>query len=406
MSDRASSAPSGPLSGIRVVDISSSYAAPTTSMYLGDMGAEVIKIEPIRGDDARGWGPPFLNGEAAWFLSVNRNKKSLCLDIRGAAGRDVLFGLLASADVFIENLNPAKLEKHGLGLEQLAQRFPHLVVCAVSGFGLSGPDAGLPGYDLIAQARSGMMSVTGEGGRPQRVSTALSDVAAGTVAAFAVAAALVKQQTSGIGDVIDISLLDADLAFMSPRIASYLAGDPEPRPCGGTDSVVAIYQPFQTSDRPIVVAVGNDRHWERACGALGLEWLSADEGLATNAGRRARRDEVVGEFQKVFATMTAAEALKALQSVDVPCSQINSLSEVVSDPQVVARGSITTQKHPVAGDFRGVTHPWRLLSQENESGTGTCAPMRGQHGRELLEGIGLDSASIDELNGEKVVWTP
>ena len=170
---------SGPLHGVRVVDISSSYAAPTASMYLGDMGAEVIKIEPVRGDDARFWGPPFLNGEAAWFLSVNRNKRSICLDIREPAGRDVLFRLLASADVFVENLNPSKLEKHGLGLQSLAERFPHLVICALSGFGLTGPDAALPGYDLIAQARSGMMSVTGDDGVPQRVSTALSDVATG-----------------------------------------------------------------------------------------------------------------------------------------------------------------------------------------------------------------------------------
>src|SRR6478735_3136000 len=187
----------GPLRGVRVVDIASSYAAPTASMYLGDMGAEVIKVEPVRGDDARFWGPPFLNGEAAWFLSVNRNKKSLCLDIRSASGRKVLFRLLEQADVFIENLNPAKLDKHGLGLQSLRERFPRLVICAVSGFGLDGPDAALPGYDLIAQARSGMMSVTGDDDVPQRVSTALSDVAAGMVGAYAVAAALVRQQMTG-----------------------------------------------------------------------------------------------------------------------------------------------------------------------------------------------------------------
>src|SRR6476660_7666543 len=217
---------SGPLHGVRVVDISSSYAAPTASMYLADMGADVIKVEPPRGDDARGWGPPFLNGEAAWFLSVNRNKRSLCLDIREETGREILFQLLESADVFVENLNPAKLEKHGLSLSGLRARFPHLVICAFSGFGLDGPDAALPGYDLIAQARSGMMSVTGDDGIPQRVSTALSDVASGTVAAFAIAAALVRQQQTGEGEIVDNALLEADLALMSPRVASFLAGDP------------------------------------------------------------------------------------------------------------------------------------------------------------------------------------
>lgn len=392
------------LDGIKVVDISSSYAAPTASMYLGDMGAKVIKIEPLRGDDARGWGPPFLNGEAAWFLSVNRNKQSLCLDIRTAEGRDLLFGLLESADVFIENLNPSKLEKHGLGIDALTQRYPHLVICAVSGFGLTGPDSALPGYDLIAQARSGIMSVTGDAGVPQRVSTALSDVAAGTVAAFAIAAALVRQQKTGQGEVIDISLVDADLAFMAPRIASYLAGEEEPRPCGGTDSVVAIYQRFETSDRPIVVAVGNDGHWQKACAAMGLERLADQADLATNAGRRARRSEVVDEFQKVFSRMTADTALDLLHSAGVPCSRINSLSEVVNDAHVLSREAITTQLHPRAGEFRGVNKPWRLASENQHRPS--PAPLRGEHGRQILTELGMDAAAIDRLVEAGAVWIP
>jgi crotonobetainyl-CoA:carnitine CoA-transferase CaiB-like acyl-CoA transferase len=375
-------------------------------MYLGDMGAEVIKVEPVPGDDARSWGPPFVNGEAAWFLSVNRNKQSLCLDIRRPEGRDLLFGLLQSADVFIENLNPSKLEKHGLGLAALLERFPKLVICAVSGFGLSGPDAGLSGYDLIAQARSGIMSVTGDDGNPQRVSTALSDVAAGTVAAFAIAAALVRQRETGAGEVIDVSLLETDLAFMAPRIASYLAGDPEPRPCGATDSVVAIYQTFQTSDRPIVVAVGNDRIWQRACAALGLTELSDQADLATNAGRRVRRGEIVEAFQKVFGGMTAEEALQALQSAGVPCSRINSLSEVLSDPQVITRNAVVTQEHPIAGEFRSVGPPWRLASDAGDATAPTPAPLRGQHGRAILSRLGLDDGAITTLMERGVVWMP
>ncbi len=395
-----------PLEGIRVVDISSSYAAPTASMYLADMGADVIKVEPPRGDDARGWGPPFLNGEAAWFLSVNRNKRSLCLDIRDADGKDVLFRLLEHADVFIENLNPAKLEKHGLSLATLRERVPHLVICAFSGFGLDGPDAALPGYDLIAQARSGMMSVTGADGIPQRVSTALSDVAAGTVAAFAIAAALVRQQRTGEGEIVDISLLDADLAFMSPRIASYLAGDPEPQPCEGKDSVVAIYQSMRTIDRPIVVAIGNDGHWRRACVALGLPELAEREELATNAGRRAHREEVVGAFQDYLETITSGEALKLLQDVDVPCALINSLSEVVTDPQVTQRQSVVDYEHPVAGVFRGVGSPWRLASDGPHRTPRLPAPQRGEHGRQILSELGLDEQLVDQLEERRVVWTP
>jgi crotonobetainyl-CoA:carnitine CoA-transferase CaiB-like acyl-CoA transferase len=395
-----------PLAGIRVVDISSSYAGPTASMYLGDLGAEVLKIEPTRGDDARAWGPPFLNGEAAWFLSVNRNKKSLCLDIRDERGRDVLLALLETADVFIENLNPAKLESHGLELNSLRARFPSLVICALSGFGLTGPDAALPGYDLIAQARSGMMSVTGDHNVAQRVSTALSDVAAGTVAAFAISSALVRQKVTGRGDVIDISLLETDLAFMNPRISSFLAGDSEPKPCGGTDSVVAIYQRFDTTDRQIVVAIGNDRHWKRACAALGLQHLSDDPDIASNAGRRTHRGAIVEQFQRVFSTMSAAEALRILQDVDVPCARISRLSEVIEDPQVVARGGIAEVDHPVAGRFRSVKRPWRLASEAEASLPHTPAPLRGEHGREILADIDLDASVINDLLEEGVVWVP
>jgi crotonobetainyl-CoA:carnitine CoA-transferase CaiB-like acyl-CoA transferase len=396
----------GALAGLRVVDLTRVLAGPLCAMMLGDMGAEVIKVEPVRGDDARGWGPPFVKGEAAWFLSVNRNKRSLCLDIRLPEGRELLFRLLATADVFIENLNPSKLDKHGLGLTTLAERFPGLVICAMSGFGLTGPDSALPGYDLIAQARSGMMSVTGIDGNPQRVSTALSDVAAGTVAAFAIAAALVRQRETGLGEVLDVSLIEADLAFMAPRIASYLAGEPEPRPCGGTDSVVALYQSFETLDRPIVVAVGNDRHWQRACDALGQSELSEQKDLATNAGRRDRRSEVVDAFQKVFSGMSAQDALDALQAVGVPCSRINSLSEVVSDPQVIARNAIVTQHHPVAGAFRSVGPPWRLASDGREGDVPDPAPLRGQHGRAILDDLGLDDTAIESLVEQGVVWVP
>ena len=396
----------GPLQGVRVIDIASSYAAPTASMYLADMGADVIKIEPLRGDDARGWGPPFLNGEAAWFLSVNRNKRSMCLDLRSEQGRDVLFRLLASADVFIENIVPTKLEKHGLGLAGLRERFPQLVISAFTGFGLDGPDASHPGYDLIAQARSGLMSVTGDNGVPQRVSTALSDVAAGTVAAFAIASALVRQQQTGEGEIVDVALLEADLALMSPRIASFLAGEPEPKPCAGADSVVAIYQSMRTADRTIVVALGNDNHWRRACNALGLDHLASREDLSTNAGRRARRREVVDEIQEKLEAMPSSHALKLLHDVGVPCAPINFLSEVVSDPQVVARRAIVDYEHPVAGVFRGVGAPWRLGSDPKDRQARIPSPLRGEHGREILAEIGLDDQEIDELADGAVVWVP
>lgn len=397
----------GPLSGVRVVDISSSYAAPTATMYLADMGADVIKIEPPGGDDSRSWGPPFVGAESAWFLSVNRNKRSLCLDITSERGRQALLRLLADADVFVESINPAKLDRLGLSPEQLRQRFPQLVYCAMSGFGLDGPDAARPGYDLIAQARSGLMSVTGaQGGTPQRVSTALSDIAAGTVAAFAVAAALYRQQRTGEGDVVDVSLLEADLGLMAPRIASYLAGEPEPRPSGGTDSVLAVYQPYETADSPIVVAVGNDAMWQRFCVAMELPVLAADSDLKTNAGRRAHQDRVVATIAERMRTRPAADWLARFTEARVPCAPIQFLSDVVDDPQVAARDAISTCDHRTAGNFRSVASPWRLTSMPHARTSTRPAPSLGADGLDVLTASGFADSEIEALETEGALWLP
>jgi crotonobetainyl-CoA:carnitine CoA-transferase CaiB-like acyl-CoA transferase len=395
-----------PLAGVRVVDVSTSYAGPTASMYLGDMGADVVKVErPVHGDDARAWGPPFPGGESAWFLSANRNKRSACLDLGRPEGVAVLMRLLETADVFIENLNPGKLRRLGLHPDDLLARRPSLVYCALSGFGLDGPDHDRPGYDLIAQARSGLMSVTGAaGGMPQRVSTALSDVVSGLFAAFAVSAALVRRDRTGEGELVDVSLLECDLALMAPRIAAYLAGDPEPQPSGGTDSVLAVYQPFATADDPIVLAVGNDRMWQRACGVLGLEALAADPGLTTNAGRRERRGEVVGAIAERLAGAPAAEWLARFGEAGVPCQPVQSLSQVVADPQVAARGTIGEHDHPRAGRYRAVRAPWRLGSSGR--GPERVPPLLGEHTAEVLREAGLAPEEIDELMRRDVAWQP
>jgi crotonobetainyl-CoA:carnitine CoA-transferase CaiB-like acyl-CoA transferase len=399
-------AQSAPLAGVRVIDLTTSYAGPTATMYLADMGAEVVKVErPERGDDARGWGPPFAGEESAWFLSANRNKRSACVDLGTPAGLEVLEALLSRAHVFVESLNPRKLGRLGLDPDAVRARHPGLIYCAISGFGLEGPDAHLPGYDLIAQARSGLMSVTGEtGGMPQRVSTALCDVAAGTVAAFAIAAALRRQALTGEGELIDATLLDAGLALMAPRIASFLAGEPEPRPSGASDSVLSIYQAFQTADRPIVLAVGNDAMWVRLCEILALGELARDPQLDSNAGRRARREEILAAVSERLRTRTASAWLAALAQAGIPAASIQFLSEVTSDPHVRARGSIDRERHPVAGEVELVSPPWRLAS-DGGAPRRAPAPTLGADTVAVLRDAGLARERIEQLQEGGVIWS-
>jgi crotonobetainyl-CoA:carnitine CoA-transferase CaiB-like acyl-CoA transferase len=387
---------SGPLAGLKVIDLTTSYAGPTAAMYLADLGADVIKVErPKTGDDARRWGPPFVDSDSAWFASANRNKRSICIDLRHPDGLATLRTLIGSADVFLENLNPAKLEAAKIDPASLRREFPRLVYCAVSGFGLTGPDSSLPGYDLVAQARSGLMSVTGAmGGTPQRVSTALSDIVTGMCAALAISAAVVRQREHGVGDLIDLSLLDSDLALMAPRIAAYLAGAPEPAPSGGTDSVLAVYQTFPAADRELAVAIGNDAMWVRFCRAIGVPYLARDRTTADNEGRRRHRKKIVDAVGARLRERPAAEWLTVLGEAQVPCSLVQGLSDVVSDPQVGARGALL----PVPGSdgrLYSVHSPFRLASIPRPRNQ--PSPERAAHTVEVLREHGFSDTDIDRL---------
>jgi crotonobetainyl-CoA:carnitine CoA-transferase CaiB-like acyl-CoA transferase len=408
MSDVAEQARVGgdhPLSGVRVVDASSSYAGPTAAMYLGDLGADVIKIErPRTGDDARAWGPPFVGEDAAWFLSANRNKKSVCLDLSSEAGRGTLRRLLGTSDVFIQNLNPGKLRRAGLHPEDLCAAHPGLICCVISGFGLDGPQSERPGYDLIAQARSGLMSLTGPaGGAPERVSAPVSDVVSGMLAALAISAALVRKERTGRGEVVDVSLLEADLALIAPRVAAFLAGEPEPKPSGATDSVLAVYQTFPTADRPLALAVGNDGMWRRCCEVLELgEAVANDPGLADNAGRRDRRAELIALIAGRMKTRPAQHWLDAFGAAGVPCQPMLALGEVVADEQVRAREIIGSYLSAGGHAFEAVRAPWRLAS--NGRGPDRVAPALGADTVDVLASAGFSQIEIDALLKTGLAW--
>lgn len=397
--------PFRPLAGVRVIDLTTSYAGPVASMHLGDLGADVVKIErPGTGDDCRSWGPPFVDGVSAWFGSANRNKRSISLDIRHADGRALLDRLLGSADVLLVNMSPPTLARLGLGPDEVLRAQPRLVYCSLTGFGMEGPNSELLGYDLIAQARSGLMSVTGERGRaPQRPSTALTDIVAGYVCVLSILAALRDAERTDRGVALDVSLLDVGLSLMAPRIAGYLAGEPEPRPSGATDSVVSVYRPFEAADRSIVIAIGNDAIWQRFCEAIDRPDLAADSRFRTNELRRAARTELTGIIETVISRRVAADWLARFRNAGVPSAPVQYLSEVVDDPQVKARRSILTGD----GDGRGlpgVETPWRVVGEHSRADAGV--PVLGEHGRAILREAGLSEPEIDDLQTAGVLWLP
>jgi crotonobetainyl-CoA:carnitine CoA-transferase CaiB-like acyl-CoA transferase len=304
----------------------------------------------------------------------------------------------------MQNANPSKLEKIGIDPATVRGRNPRLIYCALSGFGLDGPDHALPGYDLVAQARSGLMSVTGEAGRsPQRVSTALSDIATGMCAALAISAAAVRQARTNEGETIDVSLLDTDLALLAPRIAAFHAGEPEPQPSGGTDSVLAVYQSFETADRPIVIAVGNDQMWRRLCSALGLDDLAADAELVDNVGRRARRPEVTRRVADAVRTRSAEDLLALLADMEVPAAPVQSLSGVVNDRQVVAREGLL----PVPGSegrLVSVHSPFRLASMREPRND--RFPQLGADTADILSELGFSEVERAALLSDGAAVSP
>ena len=347
------------LSGIRVADFSRVLAGPLATMLLADLGADVIKIErPETGDDTRGWGPPFVGGDAAYFLSLNRNKRSVALDLSTDEGRSAARRLALASDVVVENFRPGLMERFGLDHASLAAEHPGLVYCSLTAFG-EGDPAARPGYDIIVQALSGLMSFTGHpGGEPTKVGVALLDVICGLYACNAIQAALIGRGATGRGARVTVSLFDASLAALVNQAANYLLGGLVPEPLGNAHPNIVPYQLFETADRPIILAAGNDRLFERTCEVIGRPELAADERFATNAARVRNRDALIPLLSAELTSRSAAEWLAALEAAAVPCAPVRTLDEVFASAEGAA--AIQEIDDPARGRLRLVADPIRV----------------------------------------------
>jgi crotonobetainyl-CoA:carnitine CoA-transferase CaiB-like acyl-CoA transferase len=388
----ASHHPAGPLAGVTVLDLTRVLSGPYCTMLLADMGARVIKIEqPGRGDDTRAWGPPFINGESTYFLSINRNKESVALDFKRPEGRRVLDALIARADIVVENFRPGVLARLGLDYSTLTAAHPRLIYASLSGYGQNGPRAPEPGYDAVLQGEGGLMSITGAAdGPPYRLGVAVVDIVTGMFAAQGILLALLVRHTTGKGQHVDVSMLDSVAAMLTYQAGIVFAEDQSPGRMGNRHPSIAPYDTFDTADGPLVLAVGNDEQWRRLCETAGLQSLAADSRFATNGARVEHYETLESLLAPVFAQRTRAEWTTLLVGAGVPCGPVRSVAEALADPQLQAREMLVRAMHATAGDLTLLGVPIKL--SETPGSVRTAPPTLGQHTKAVLEELGLSGA--------------
>ena len=396
--------PSGPLKGLRVLDLTRVLAGPTCTQMLGDLGAEVIKIEkPGSGDDTRGFAPPFMpgTGESAYFVGVNRNKKSVTLDISRPEGQAIARRLLAGCDMLVENFKVGALAKYGLGYEQLRVDFPRLIYCSITGFGQTGPYAPRPGYDSLIQAMGGVMSLTGEpAGLPQKVGVPVADLFAGLYGCIGLLAALRHRDATGQGQQVDIGMLDTHVAWLANQGMNYLATGENPERLGNQHPNIVPYQVFPTADGHIVLSVGNDATFARFCADAGLAHLLDDERFATNAARVRNRQLVTDTLAPVMMRRPTAEWVERLETLKIGCGPINTLAQVFADPQAQARGVVVTMPHASTPDgVRVIANPVRLSATPPDYRI--PPPLLGAHTDEVLGA--LEGVNLPELHESGII---
>ena len=377
--------PKLPLQGVRVLDLSRVLAGPYATMVLGDLGADVLKVEhPERGDDTRHWGPPFAGGESAYFLSINRNKRSIGVDLKDPGGLERLEKLATGADVVIENWRRGALEKLGLGYEKLKGTNPDLVYCSITGFG-PGPDEEHPGYDFLVQARGGVMGITGQpGGEPTKVGVAIADIVCGLFASNAILAALYRRGVTGEGARIEVPLFESTLGWLANRGQEYLVSGEDTGLIGNAHPSIVPYQTFDAADKPLVVAVGNNTQFAYLCEVIGRTELAEDERFATNPARVANREVLISELQREFGGRPADEWADELRAAGVPSGPVNTLADVLADKHLLGSGMLKGLDHPSAGRLEMLASP--ILIDGERLSIRRPPPTLGQHAEEGWRG--------------------
>ena len=399
------------LGGMRVLDLTRAMAGPFCTMMLGDLGADIIKVErPGRGDESRGWGPPFVGrpygpypGESAYFISANRNKRSITINLKEPEGQDIVRRLVAKSDTLVENFRSGVLDRLGLGYEEMHNVNPHLVYCSISGYGGTGPYAMHPGYDFVIQAEGGFMGITGpEQGPPSRVGVPIIDITAGMFSAVAILAALRARDATGQGQHIDLSLLETQVALLTNVASNYLVGGMEHRRLGNSHPNIAPYEAFPARDRWFALAAANDRQWSILCQVLDRNDLKGDPRFADNGARVANRPALRAVLDEAFQARDADEWLAEFRGAGLPCGPINTIPEVFDHPQAEARDLRLEAEHPTAGRVQFPGFPYKLSSTPAQ--VRLPPPLLGEHTEEVLgEVLGLSRSEIASLREEEIV---